>query len=59
MAASKKLSLVDIQRQLRHKSATTTNHYLTGLITESNAADVIEEMQQGTESNIVPIRRKK
>lgn len=60
MAASKKLSLVDIQRQLRHKSATTTNHYLTGLVAESNAADVIEEMQtKKHESNIVPIRRKK
>ena len=60
MAASKKLSLIDIQRQLRHKSATTTNHYLTGLVNESNAADVIEEMQtQKTESNIVPIRQKK
>lgn len=60
MAASKKLSLVDIQRQLRHKSATTTNHYLTGLVNESNAADVIEEMyNQKQESNVVPIRRKK
>jgi integrase len=60
MAASKKLSLVDIQRQLRHKSATTTNHYLTGLVAESNAAEVIEEMQtQNQESNIVPLRRKK
>jgi len=59
MAASKKLSLVDIQRQLRHKSATTTNHYLTGLVNESNAADVIEEMQKNKESNIVPMRKKK
>jgi len=59
MAASKKLSLVDIQRQLRHKSATTTNHYLTGLVNESNAAEVIEEMQTNRQSNIVPIRQKK
>jgi len=59
MAASKKLSLVDIQRQLRHKSATTTNHYLTGLVNESNAANVIEEMQINKESNIVPMRKKK
>lgn len=60
MMSSKKLSLVDIQRQLRHKSATTTDHYLTGLVNESNAADVIEEMQTGkTDSNIVPIRQKK
>lgn len=60
MMASKKLSLVDIQRQLRHKSATTTNHYLTGLVNESNAADIIEEMQTGKDdSNVVPMRKKK
>jgi len=59
MAASKKLSLIDIQRQLRHKSATTTNHYLTGLVNESNAANVIEEMQIKDKTNIVPIRQKK
>lgn len=35
MAAGKKLSLVDIQRQLRHKNATTKNHYLNGLVIES------------------------
>ena len=60
MAASKKLSLVDIQRQLRHKTATTTDHYLTGLVNESNAANVIEEMQtKNTDTKIVPIRQKK
>lgn len=60
MAASRKLSIVDIQRQLRHQSATTTDHYLKGLIVESNAAEVIEEMQTGKqESNIMPIRQKK
>ena len=59
MAASKKLSLVDIQRQLRHKNATTTDHYLKGLVNESNAANVIEEMQGNTESKVVPLRQKK
>jgi len=60
MAASKKLSLIDIQRQLRHKLATTTNTYLTGLVNDSNAADIIAEMQTKTkETKIVPIRKKK
>jgi len=44
METSKKLSLIDIQRQLRHKNATTTDQYLKGLVNESNAANVIEDM---------------
>lgn len=52
--------LVDIQRQLRHKSATITNHYLTDLVNESKTADVFEEMQnQKQESIIAPMRQKK
>lgn len=60
MAASKKLSLIEIQKQLRHKNATTTDKYLKSLITESNAANIIEEMQRKTDQeNLIPIARKR
>jgi integrase len=60
MASSKKLSLVEIQKQLRHKNATTTDKYLKSLITESNAANIIEEMQgRVAHENVIPIAPKK
>ncbi len=47
MADSKKLSLIEIQRQLRLKRATTTDIYLKSLITgENRAADVLENAQK-------------
>lgn len=57
MAASKKLSLIEIQQQLRHKNATTTDHYLRSLVNESNAANVLEEMQ--SDAKLVPFKKKK
>ncbi len=49
MAASKKLSLIEIQKQLRHKNATTTDHYLKSLINESAAASVLETLQSDSQ----------
>ncbi|NDY72192.1 hypothetical protein DO021_09650 [Desulfobacter hydrogenophilus] len=44
-SGSKKLSSIDIQRQLRHKNATMMDHDLNELGNESNAASVIEKIQ--------------
>ncbi len=57
-AASKKLSGVDIQRQLRHKNATKTEYNLKGLGNESNAANVIEKIQGHPRSESVAIRQR-
>ena len=57
-ATSKKLSSVDIQRQLRHKIATKMEHNLKGLGNERNAANVIEKIQGHPRSIIVIIRQR-
>ncbi len=57
-ATSKKLSGVDIQRQLRHKNATKTEHNLKGLANENNAANVIEKIQGDSRSKVVTIRQR-
>ena len=54
MADSKKLSLIEIQKQLRHKRATTTDTYLKSIITGKNkASEVLEESMK--KSNLTPI----
>ena len=57
-ATSKKLSSVDIQRQLRHKIATKMEHNLKGLGNKRNAANVIEKIQVHFSSIIVIIRQR-
>ncbi len=57
-AASKKLSGVDIQRQLRHKNETKMVHNVKGLGNESNTANVIEKIPGHPSSEIVDIRQK-
>ena len=47
MADSKRLSLIEIQKQLRHKRATTTDIYLKSLVKGKNrAANVLEKAQK-------------
>ncbi len=47
LADSKKLSLIEIQKQMRHKRATTTDTYLKSLVVgENRAADVLENSQK-------------
>jgi len=47
MADSKKLSLIEIQKQLRHKRATTTDVYLRSLINgENRASEVLGDSQK-------------
>lgn len=54
MADSKKLSLIEIQKQLRHKRATTTDTYLKSIVTgKSKASEVLEESMK--KSNLTPI----
>jgi hypothetical protein len=63
-AASKKLSGVDIQRQLRHKNETKMEHNVKlddrvkGLGNESNTANVIEKIPGHPSSESVDIRQK-
>ena len=62
LADSKKLSLIEIQKQLRHKRATTTDIYLKSLVVgENRAADVLENAQKkvfNTKVNTIPLKRK-
>ena len=50
---AKKLSGVDIQRQLRHKNATKTEHNPQGLGNERNALNGTEKIQGYPKSKIV------
>jgi integrase len=53
MVAGKELSLVDVQKQLRHKRATTTDNYIKSFQkAETNAANFIERTQ-----NITPLKK--
>ncbi len=55
---SKKLSLIEIQKQLRHKRATTTDSYLKSIVTgKSKASEVLEESMK--KSNLTPIEIKR
>jgi len=62
LADSKKLSLIEIQKQLRHKRATTTDIYLKSLIVgENRAADVLENAQKkvfNTKINTIPLKKR-
>lgn len=55
MVAGNELSLVDVQKQLRHKRATTTDNYIKSFKdAETKAADFIEKTQK-----IIPFSLKK
>jgi integrase len=58
---SGKMSLVAIQRQLRHKRPTTTDTYLNSMRTTGDtAAEVIEAAsQKGVQPKVQPIEKKK
>ena len=47
------MSLADVQKQMRHKRATTTDNYIKSFQnTETNAASFIERTQ-----NIIPLKQ--